>query len=490
MKLDGKIKYEEILLLINEWKDIIIGNYMKNIYHYEGLWMFKFNKFNFVFEPGISIWPGSFDPREKNIHSICIKLRKEIVDKKIINFNVNQNDRTIIFEFSNKKFLILEIFAKGNLILCDENKKIIVLTRPNSFTIHGNIYNINLNNENVENKFYEWKKINYEIIETKNINNNFSLQYGLEILWNIRKLLIVKKEEIKKNKKEKFTRNQNIENQIRKIKTNINELLDNVYKEENNTIINYEIISEIYQKIKILKNKLLGAENALKLSLKNKIIHKKNKTTKIDLISNKWYHEFHWWFTTKGILVIGGKNADQNEKIVKTYLMDHHIYFHSDEPGSGSFIYMIDKDYDINCDSELDVISQGVLSLSQNWKNNRNGKVYWVFGNQVSKTPPSGEFISKGSFMIKGNRNYISVHQLCLGYCLYNNNELMLGPYNLICKLKTKCIKLVPKENVKKNNQKDIIKNISNHLNILKIPDKLYIFSFASFITINDFSEK
>lgn len=489
MKLDGKIKYEEILHLLHELKKIIIGNYIKNIYHYEGLWMFKFNKFNFVFEPGISIWPGTFEPREKNIHSICIKLRKEIVDKKIKNFLVNQNDRTIIFEFFNGKFLCLEIFAKGNLILCDENKKIIVLTRPNSFTIHGNIYNINLNLENVENKYFEWKKKNYEIIETNiKTENSFTFNNGLEILWNIRKLKLVKTEEIKKNKKKKFTKYQNIENQIKKIKTNINELLENASKEENNTIINYESISEIYQKIKILKNKLQGAENALKL-FTNKVV-KKNKSIKIELISNKWYHEFHWWFTIKGILVIGGKNADQNEKIVKTYLMNHHIYFHSDEPGSGSFIYMIDKDYDIKSDAELDTISQGVLSLSQNWKNNRNGKVYWVYGNQVSKTPPSGEFITKGSFMIKGNRNYISVHQLCLGYCLYNNNELMLGPYNLISKLKTKCIKLVPKENVKKNIQKDIIKNILNHFNILKIPDKLYIFSFASFITLNDFSEK
>ena len=33
--------------------------------------------------------------------------------------------------------------------------------------------------------------------------------------------------------------------------------------------------------------------------------------------------------------------------------------------------------------------------------------VYWVHPDQVSKTPPSGEFLSKGSFMIYGKKNYL-----------------------------------------------------------------------------------
>jgi predicted ribosome quality control (RQC) complex YloA/Tae2 family protein len=35
-------------------------------------------------------------------------------------------------------------------------------------------------------------------------------------------------------------------------------------------------------------------------------------------------------------------------------------------------------------------------------------QVYWVYANQVSKTPPTGMFIGTGSFIIRGKRNFIS----------------------------------------------------------------------------------
>ena len=45
-------------------------------------------------------------------------------------------------------------------------------------------------------------------------------------------------------------------------------------------------------------------------------------------------------------------------------------------------------------------------------------QVYWVNADQVSKTPPTGMFISTGSFIIRGKRTFIQPRSLQLGLTL------------------------------------------------------------------------
>ena len=133
-----------------------------------------------------------------------------------------------------------------------------------------------------------------------------------------------------------------------------------------------------------------------------------NKSTKINVNTNKWYHKYHWWFTKNNFLVIGGKNDTDNEKIVKTYLKDDDLYFHCEEPGSGSFILITDNRTPDLID--IDETAEGVMCLSNQWNTSFNyGNVIYVKGSQVSKTPPSGEYITKGSFMLYGKKETIKV---------------------------------------------------------------------------------
>eukprot|EP00917_Polyrhabdina_sp_WS-2016_P026323 GHVP01056535.1.p1 GENE.GHVP01056535.1~~GHVP01056535.1.p1 ORF type:complete len:394 (-),score=116.04 GHVP01056535.1:299-1480(-) len=41
---------------------------------------------------------------------------------------------------------------------------------------------------------------------------------------------------------------------------------------------------------------------------------------------------------------------------------------------------------------------------------------YWVYANQVSKTAPTGEYLSTGGFMIRGKRNYLPASDLEMGF--------------------------------------------------------------------------
>lgn len=40
---------------------------------------------------------------------------------------------------------------------------------------------------------------------------------------------------------------------------------------------------------------------------------------------------------------------------------------------------------------------------------------YWVTGDQVSKTAPTGEYLTTGSFMIRGKKNFLPPSNLILG---------------------------------------------------------------------------
>ena len=56
MLVNGKISYSELEQLVFQIKGKVENSYLKKIFHYEGLWLFKFNHFQFVFEPGLNIW--------------------------------------------------------------------------------------------------------------------------------------------------------------------------------------------------------------------------------------------------------------------------------------------------------------------------------------------------------------------------------------------------------------------------------------------------
>ncbi len=126
-----------------------------------------------------------------------------------------------------------------------------------------------------------------------------------------------------------------------------------------------------------------------------------------------WYERFRWFHTSDGYLVIGGRNADQNEELVKKYMGNHDRFFHTQAHGgpvtllksAGPSESADPVDWD---DSTLREAAQFAVSYSSDWKDGRGaGDAYMVEPDQVSKTPESGEYIEKGSFVIRGDRTYV-----------------------------------------------------------------------------------
>jgi len=129
--------------------------------------------------------------------------------------------------------------------------------------------------------------------------------------------------------------------------------------------------------------------------------------------SEGWYERFRWFHTSDGFLVIGGRDADDNEAIVEKYLDRGDRFFHTQAHGGPATVLKAtgpsesySEDVTIP-ESSVDEAAQFAVSYSSVWKEGRfAGDVYEVASDQVSKTPESGEYLEKGGFAIRGDRTY------------------------------------------------------------------------------------
>jgi hypothetical protein len=109
-------------------------------------------------------------------------------------------------------------------------------------------------------------------------------------------------------------------------------------------------------------------------------------------------------------------------------MRDSDLYVHTDLPGSGSCIILNPENLSPDKIDERTKEEAGlfVVAHTKAWDTNTLSSAYWVIGTQVSKTPESGEYVTRGSFIVRGERNYIIPQMLVMGYCiLFWNGEFL-----------------------------------------------------------------
>ncbi|MFC7128075.1 ribosome rescue protein RqcH [Haloferax chudinovii] len=128
--------------------------------------------------------------------------------------------------------------------------------------------------------------------------------------------------------------------------------------------------------------------------------------------TEQWFERFRWFHTSSGYLVVGGRNADQNEELVKKYMSKHDRFFHTQAHGGPVTLLKATGPSEpaqaVDFSEEtLREAAQFAVSYSSIWKEGRFADdAYMVEPSQVSKTPESGEYIEKGSFVVRGDREY------------------------------------------------------------------------------------
>ncbi|EKX72725.1 hypothetical protein BEWA_012840 [Theileria equi strain WA] len=185
----------------------------------------------------------------------------------------------------------------------------------------------------------------------------------------------------------------------------------------------HQNLEKMYSKKKKLESKLertkIGREFALKKVNKEKEKEQtqvKGPTHKITTLRKRfWFEKFYWFITSDGYLVLGGRDALQNEILVKKYLTKGDLYFHADIHGASSCIL---KNPGQVAEIPQTSIDQGgcfAVCHSNAWNQKFMVPSWWVYHHQVSKTPPTGEFVPQGSFVIRGKKNYIQPQKLEMG---------------------------------------------------------------------------
>ncbi|XP_017143812.1 nuclear export mediator factor NEMF homolog [Drosophila miranda] len=130
-----------------------------------------------------------------------------------------------------------------------------------------------------------------------------------------------------------------------------------------------------------------------------------------------WFEKFYWFISSENFLVIGGRDAQQNELIVKRYMRPKDIYVHAEIQGASSVVIRNTTGEDIPPKTLVEAGSMAI-SYSVAWDAKVVTNSYWVTSDQVSKTAPTGEYLATGSFMIRGKKNFLPSCHLTMGLSL------------------------------------------------------------------------
>lgn len=217
---------------------------------------------------------------------------------------------------------------------------------------------------------------------------------------------------------------------------------------------------------KKFKEKLLGAERALKETTEKMKRRETITGVKIKDISEKrdfWFEKYRWFTTSTGKIVIAGRDARTNDEVVRKHLGRNDIFVHADIHGAPSVVLKVEGRLS---DEDIEEACAFAVCFSKAW-NAKYGSAdaYWVNEEQVSKSPPTGGYLPRGSFMIRGKRNYIKGIPLRLGVgCVYVKDlkKLICAPVRTFKRMNTKHIVIVPGD-VKKS---EAAKKISSKFDV------------------------
>ncbi|KAJ0317308.1 hypothetical protein Brms1b_004985 [Colletotrichum noveboracense] len=161
---------------------------------------------------------------------------------------------------------------------------------------------------------------------------------------------------------------------------------------------------------------LKNAEQKIQAELRKGL--KQEKAVLAPIRKQIWFEKFIWFISTDGYLVLGGKDAQQNEMLYKRYLRKGDVYIHADIHGAATVII---KNTPSDPDAPIPPSTLGqagtlAVCSSSAWDSKAGMGAWWVKADQVSKSAPTGEYLPTGSFMVRGQKNFLPPAQLLLGF--------------------------------------------------------------------------
>ena len=235
----------------------------------------------------------------------------------------------------------------------------------------------------------------------------------------------------------------------------VNVCMDNMRFSVNLRRTLFENAAEFYERGKKARQKSTGALTALEESRRRlaeieqnireaealkraKPIEAMKELAKRKVKSKEWYEKFRWFISSDGFLVVAGKDTVSNEVLVKKYAEPDDVVFHADVTGA-PFVVVKTEGKEAG-EQVLREAGEFAAAFSRAWREGfGSAEVYWVKPEQLSKSGPSGEYVSHGAFAVSGKRNWMRSVPLRLAIGVVANGEVRFvgGPVEAV-KAKTK----------------------------------------------------
>ena len=210
-----------------------------------------------------------------------------------------------------------------------------------------------------------------------------------------------------------------------------------------------------YERAKKTERKQEGAEKALhntQTKIRELRKHLMEKTEKVieeappKKKEKAWYEKFRWFNSSDGFLVIGGRDATTNEIIIKKHTAPADIVFHADIVGAPFVV--IKTEGKTPSEQTIKEAAQLAASYSKAWRELFHAvDVYWVYPNQLSKSPPPGQYLEKGSFIVNGKKNRLRkiLLSITIGITIKENQITVVGgPTEFVKKQAIHYVEVVP----------------------------------------------
>ena len=155
----------------------------------------------------------------------------------------------------------------------------------------------------------------------------------------------------------------------------------------------------------------------------------------------KWYEQFRWFHASNGMLAVGGRDATSNEQVLKSHVIAHDVVFHTEAPGSPFFVLQTEgKEVHPLVFEE---VGQMTAAYSKAWAGGYTSvEAFYVNPDQVSKHAQSGEYVKKGSFMVRGKKTFVQPRmELYMGLL---EGQIVVGTRQSVKKQTDVFVKLVP----------------------------------------------
>jgi predicted ribosome quality control (RQC) complex YloA/Tae2 family protein len=208
----------------------------------------------------------------------------------------------------------------------------------------------------------------------------------------------------------------------------------------------HENANAYYERAKKMARKIRGAQAALLTTRKREEQEAATPAREAwvkTMRHREWFEKFRWCYTSGGRMMLGGRDARNNEMLVKKYMEPADIYLHADVHGAAQVVL---KDGQKATEREILEAAAFACAYSSAW--GRAADAYWVTPDQVTKTPPSGEYLTAGAFFIKGKKNILKGVSSRVGIGILED-KVMFGPLEPVLQRCLPCVEIEPSEEKK-----------------------------------------